>query len=463
MNVLNKLILNNKIFVFLIIFLFSRLIIFYYLEIETNNLNFGYKLLDLSLLTNDFFLSIFHLHNQAPGWNILNGLIAKSFNGNIELIHIAINVLHSFFTLLIIYYAILISKEFQLSEKKQFIIFLFITLNPTIIFYENIFDYNQTIAFIFTQMSFFIIKFFKTGQRKYELYTYISLLFLGFFWVLYHPILILIIFIFFRFFNKAPISFYANVFIIFLISLSPAIKNKIVFNDFTFSSKSGADFSVVFPFPDWLDTCVSREAKSDKNFIKQDRIDKYFPYYEKIYMRNYNRKINHPAAIGEISHFNSVALFPFSKNCKELTIEKILNDPFYYIKDRFKSFLAGHGKFGFDFVYPKPKNWNKYYDGLDKLYKNPSIKLTRQIIIFILCMFIYSVLSYFVLFSKEDKKLRKSLFIIGIIYFYLVAGCTLGTGTEQERYLYNGFIVNILFLIIILKSFKKSSKFFIFD
>ena len=114
-------------------------------------------------------------------------------------------------------------------------------------------------------------------------------------------------------------------------------------------------------------------------------------------------------------------------------------------------------------MYPKPKNWNKYYDGLDKLYKNPSIKLTRQIIIFILCMFIYSVLSYFVLFSKEDKKLRKSLFIIGIIYCYLVAGCTLGTGTEQERYLYNGFIVNILFLIIILKSFKKSSKFFIFD
>ena len=35
MNVLNKLILNNKIFVFLIIFFFSRLIIFYYLGIET--------------------------------------------------------------------------------------------------------------------------------------------------------------------------------------------------------------------------------------------------------------------------------------------------------------------------------------------------------------------------------------------------------------------------------------------
>ena len=137
MNSLNKLILNNKIFVFLIIFLFSRLFIFYYLEIETNGPNYGYKLLDLSLLTNDFFLSIVHLHGQAPGWNILNGLIAKSFNGNIELINIAINVLHSFFTLLIIYYAILISKEFQLSEKKQFIIFLFITLNPTIIFYEN--------------------------------------------------------------------------------------------------------------------------------------------------------------------------------------------------------------------------------------------------------------------------------------------------------------------------------------
>ena len=452
MNELNKLILNNKIFVFFIIFFFSRLFIFYYLGIETNGANYGFKLLDLSLLTNDFFQSIIHLHHQAPGWNILNGLIAKFLNGNLELINIATNVLHSFITFLIIYYAILISKEFQLSEKKQFIIFLFITLNPTIIFYENLFDYIQIISFIFTQMSFFIIKFFKTGQRKYELYTYFSLLFLSFFWVLFHPILILIIFIFFRFFSKAPISFYANVFIIFLISLSPAIKNKIVFNDFTFSSKGGADFSTVFP--DWLDRCVSREAKSDKNFIKQDRGEKYFTYYEKIYMRNYNRKINHPAAIGKISHFNSVAFIPFGKNCWELTIEKIINDPFYYFKGRFKSFLASHGKFGFDFMQPKPKNWNKYYASLDKLYENPSIKLTRQIIIFILCMFIYSVLSYFVLFSKEDKKLRKSLFIIGIIYCYLVAGCTLGTVSEQERYLYTGFVVNILFLVIILKNFK---------
>ena len=69
-------------------------------------------------------------------------------------------------------------------------------------------------------------------------------------------------------------------------------------------------------------------------------------------------------------------------------------------------------------------------------------------------MTVYLTLIYFILFSKKDIRLRKALFIIGLLYAYVVTACTLGTGVEQERYIYTGFISNILFVIIILKKFK---------
>ena len=124
--------------------------------------------------------------------------------------------------------------------------------------------------------------------------------------------------------------------------------------------------------------------------------------------------------------------------------------------DRFKTFLASHGKFGFDFMSAEPKNWNKYYGIFRQSYNISEIKLAKQLIIFILCMLIYFILLKFVFFTKKNKSLRKALFIIGLIYFYLLAICTLGAGTEQERYLYTGFVINILFMIIILKKILKN-------
>ena len=447
-----NIILKNQIFLFFIIFIISRLFIHYVLEISSFELNYGYKLLELNLLTNDFLKSILFLHAQTPGWNIINGLPAIILNGDIIKLTVFFNIFHSLLTFLIIYYSILISREFNLSLKGQLIIFIFIFLHPTVIFYENFFDYNQISTFLFTQMSFFIIKFFKSNEKKYEIYIYLSLFTQGLFWAAFLPILILFIFIVIRFFNKASLNLYLIVVTIFFVSLTPHIKNKVIFGVFTNSSKSLVDTSVMFP--DWLDRCVSPEKKTDPNFKLFDNIEKYFPYYEKIYFKKYNKIISHPAAVGKTSRHNNVAYFPIGENCRKLTKKKIFEDPVFFFNDRFKSFLASHGKFGFDFMWPKPQGWNKYYKFLDDLYKNPKIKLTRQIIIFILCMTVYLTLIYFILFSKKDIRLRKALFIIGLLYAYVVTACTLGTGVEQERYIYTGFISNILFVIIILKKFK---------
>ena len=445
--------LNSYFIYILLIFVISRLFLSFILGIDMNDLNFGYKLLDYPNLQNSFLNSIIYLHSQTPGWNLLNIISFKIFSGNLTIIYLFFNILFSLLTFFIIYYAILICREFDLNLNGEIIIVSFLLLNPTIIFYENLFDYNQVITFLFTQMSYFIIKFFKSNEKKFEILTYVNLLLLSYFWALFQPALILLIFIIFRFFDREYFKNISVIFIIISFSLIPSIKNKIVFDVFTSSSKSGVDFSTIFP--DWLDNCVSSEINNDQEFITYNNIENYFPYYEKIYLDEI-KQISNELIVGNSSKHNNVAYFILGKKCQAHAISKIFDNPSYYVSDRFKTFLASHGKFGFDFMSAEPKNWNKYYGIFKQSYKISEIKLAKQLIIFILCMFIYFILLKFVFLTKKNKSLRKGLFIIGFIYFYLLAICTLGAGTEQERYLYTGFVINILFMIIILKKILKN-------
>jgi len=65
-------------------------------------------------------------------------------------------------------------------------------------------------------------------------------------------------------------------------------------------------------------------------------------------------------------------------------------------------------------------------------------------------MTIYFIIIRFLLKTK-NKSLRNGLLVSAFLYMYLLSVATLAAGTEQERVLYTGFIVNIIFLIIVLK------------
>ena len=53
--------------------------------------------------------------------------------------------------------------------------------------------------------------------------------------------------------------------------------------------------------------------------------------------------------------------------------------------------------------------------------------------------------------SNHSNALKNGLLISCIPYIYLLIVGTFAAGTEQERILYTGFVVNILFLIILLR------------
>ena len=387
------------------------------------------------MLKNDLFNSLIYLHSQPLLWNLFNGIVVKITNGNIELISKFFNVYHYFLTILIVYFSIKILREFYFNKKIDLFIFFFITLNPSIIFFENIFSYAHTTLFFFTLVTYNLIKLFKTNNTKYELYTYLNLLILGLIWVLFQPILLLLVFLSIRFIKNGSKKIFFIFSLIFIISLSPMIKNKLIFGVFTASSKSGQDFGTVFH--DWRNYCG--DPSKDMNI------------YEKKYFKEYNKNFSHPSLIGEKSRYNNLGIIVLGQKCFKLTLKRIIQDPYLYIDGRAKAFLASHGKFAFDYVYPNPIGWKKYYDNVSNLYKNKKIKLLRQVIVFTIKMYIYFTILYFLLFRKIDNKLKNGLLVSSIPYIYLLSVGTLAAGTEQERILYTGFVVNILFFTILLK------------
>ena len=431
----NEFVIKNK-FIFLVfIFFFTRIIIYNYFEIQINTPNYGYHLLDISLLKNDLFNSLIYLHSQPPLWNLFNGIIAKIMNGEINLISKFFNIYHCFLTLLIIYFFIKILREFYLNNKIELFIFFFITLNPSIIFFENIFHYTHTTLFFFTLNTYNIIKLFKTNNYKYEIYIYLNILILIFIWSLFQPILLLIVFLSIRLLRKNSKKVFFAFSLIFIISLSPMIKNKIIFGVLTASSKSGQDFGTVFY--DWRDYCGDPS--------------KEMGIYEKKYLEEYNSTFDHPSLVGEKSGYNNLGIIVLGKNCFKVTLKRIIQNPLVYLEDRGKAFLASHGKFAFDYVYPNPIGWKKYYENVSNLYKNKKVKLSRQAIIFTIMMYIYFTILHFIFFSKNNNELKKGLLVSSIPYIYLLSVGTLGAANEQERILYTGFVVYILFFIILLR------------
>ncbi|MFL2902775.1 MAG: hypothetical protein ACJZ4W_03510 [Candidatus Pelagibacter sp.] len=227
---------------------------------------------------------------------------------------------------------------------------------------------------------------------------------------------------------------------VFIVSLLPSLKNKIVFDTFILSSKSGQDFGTVFY--DWENYC-GHPIKDKEKFIKKYKV-------------NYSRDFNHPSLIGDISHFNNLGLIVLGEECFKKTLNRIKNEPLYYVKGRFLAFLASHGKFGFDYVYPNPEGWDKYYKGLKEVYENKNYKLVRQLVVFALMLMIYSTLCY-VTFSKSYKKIKPGLLLTGLFYTYLISVGTLAGGTEQERIMYTGFFINIIFFATLLDILRKGN------
>lgn len=225
---------------------------------------------------------------------------------------------------------------------------------------------------------------------------------------------------------------------IFVLSLIPMIKNKIIFNKFASST--------------WLGINVASTMNSLKNkqcLYQIINIDEYEKYKKK-----YNREINFPTARAKSGHAhrNSVSQIVLSDRCLKLALIEIGNNPIQYIKGRFIAAFVSHSKFAFEYIYHNPINFslNQLKIFLDE---NLLLKRIKQLSIFSLMIFfyLYFIIKFFV--KNKDSKPQKLIFIIFLFCNFVGHAFN---GYEQERFMYQFTIIYIIFLLEIFE--KLNSK-----
>lgn len=429
---------KKNFFFFIATFLISRVLTYYYFGFKSDYPLGTLHLPNEDLLFNDLLNTIKYWHFSQYFFILFFGFILKISNGNIFFA----NGIWIFYSLIlslgIIYYGVRIGVEFKLSKKQLFFLTFFLIINPNIIFYENYSSpvYIHTTCFLFCQLTFFFIKLFKEKKYFYrEILIYINLLILSLTWSLFHPVLIILIFILIQYFKKKiDLNIFIFFLLIFLISMLPSIKNKFVFNFFGNASNLGSNLSTTLP--DHANQCNGLILEKERWLYNSSNDYNLHPILKSNLQNGIEWNANH---IGNISG---------SKKCLEWSLKKIMNEPITYFKSRLYSFISSHSKFAFEFVVGSPKKLILLLD----FSNNKKIKLLKQILIFIYMSVIYSFFFYFIFLKKNIFNYKKSLFLIFFTYSWILIIGHLLNGYEQERMLYTGFFVHLVFWLSIIKS-----------
>ena len=437
---------NIKNLFFLIIFFFlSRLFVFQVIGYNNTIDFFHYS--NIELLKSDLLKTIYYNHSQPLLLNFFLGLLLKIFNGNLERISLFFYFLNILLTIGIIIFSYKIMRLFLINKKVIYFILLLLTINPNFIYYENYSNpiYSHINCYLYFQLVYLILRYSLKKAFNTEVFIYLTLLVQSQIWSAWQPYLILIIFIFLKIFiSKFNIKSFLIFLIIFLTSLAPSIKNSILFGSFANSSWTGIYLSTVFvPEPD----CAKH------NYILNDDIKNAETNYDKKYLKE-------PSLWGPKSGENNLAIIYMSKRCLRYALNRIVNDPFDYIKNRSVEFFISHSKLSFENVrgapdIGKPKWIIQYLDILDKNFKTP-----KQLIIFGYMLIIYGGYLYIVIkkINADNKFKYANILILFLQTYYILVTHLFNGGYETTRMVYGSFVIQLLFFVNLLNFIKNKKK-----
>jgi len=170
----NQLRVNFKYYLTIIFFYFcSRVLLHIYgVKFDIEPMNYYWQFIDVDLLRNNFFSSIFYFHQIAPFLNIVTGILLKLTN-DIKIISGILFYLVS----IIISINIFNTLIFFLKKKTSLICSLIFLLHPGIIGFENHFYRTHFETLFISFIIYFLISFIYKKKNKYFLYFSIAYLF----------------------------------------------------------------------------------------------------------------------------------------------------------------------------------------------------------------------------------------------------------------------------------------------
>lgn len=434
----------------LLLFLLTRFVIFILgIFPDSDLLSQMWQILNLELLENNLFKSLYYLHYQPPMWNFFIGLFVKTVGPNYKLIALCIYLFNLFCSLLNIFIFLKICNFFSLSKIKTYAcFFIFIIFSASYIFYEN---YGHYTHFTMTIYLFLIVNFLlfaKTEKFFYEFFIYLSALLLVYTWSAFsHPLFIILIFgtiILIKYKKNLKKSIFTFLIAITISSLL-SFKNKIELNFFGNSS--------------WIGLQVIQVLKKweVKNGMCNMEINTNALIYQKKYIENNVNFVNNdPTLIGPLSGWNNVGMIYRTKICLKEGINIVLKDPSSYFSIVKFNFISTHGHYSFDHGF-KPANWNKFFDFLDLPKKNEFTNFlkVRSLQLYYLIFYIffasYLLLSVFNI-KKESLKIEKAVSSLFLIWLWMIVLTHMFAGFEHERMRHIGHFLHAIFFIILIKN-----------
>ena len=440
----------NLILIFLIFF-FSRLVTFFFFEIRpVDDFSGAWQVVNPQFLKNNLSEAILNLIFQPPLFNLIIGIAFKFFEkiSSVVLFFYFFNIIITIFILII---AFRLCKIYQLSNIKTFLLLFFITVNPSIFFYEtNTPNYESIACFILILQFLIFIKYFKKYSLRLLILIYLNFLILTYLWSAFTPVILIIFFGLDLFVNKNFIERQKkNIIIFFLffsLSLLPAIKNFFLFDYFN-SGSLGIGIQIGH---------TTSSIKNDFSIHNECSVlveDKWNQLYYKKYNLNTQliKPSNHPSE--KFNNFNTLGRITKSEYCTKKSLSYIKDNFVLYILARSRELIISHTQFAVDqsFTVGHPKNFEKMKNLLKELHDdNNPYKRIKQFILMFFFLFIYFTIGKRIILEKK-KYLKYSYISVALLYFYFLAVATVFSQYEGARFIHTFYIIQLIFWLIFLK------------
>jgi hypothetical protein len=324
-----------------VLFLISRLIIYALgIRFNTTPLTWYFQYLDPVDLKLHLFQSIFYLHSQPPGFNLLLGIVLNVVPGYEAVVFHIIYMTMGLIVTLILF---LILIKFNISSSVAFGTCLFFAVSPPVILYENWLFYTYPVIFLLILSAFFLYKFIETSRMSYVFFFFVSCALIVLTRTLFQAIWFLFILIGLLFLNRrnakkivmaalVPFSFIAFFY----------IKNYIVFKEASLSSWFGMNLiKMTFTIPQsTLQSTVEDDEVSEIALIKPFRDPEVYREYA-----NFDTNTGIPVLDKEYKstgavNFNHVSYISISRMYYAAAIRLIKKFPVYYGLSIIKAFYT---------------------------------------------------------------------------------------------------------------------------
>ncbi len=351
----------------IIVFILSRLLFFYVgIRFDTIFLAHFWQYIDLPLLKNNLFQSIYYLHSQPPLFNMFLGFVLKIFATNAILVF---NILYLFFGLIFTISLFLLMTKLGVPDKLSAILTVLFVISPACILYENWLFYTYPTATLLCLSALFLHKFLVTQTIKngFIFFTLLSLIVLtrSIFHLLWFVLFVLIL-LFYERYNWKIIAFACCIPLMVILLLYA--KNIYIFGNSTSSSWFGMNLSRM--------TVMNLSENERASLIQQGKISElslippfsglevYQDYLPRIKKTNIP-VLDQEVKVGGATNFNNIVYIDISK--------QYLKDAVYVLIFYPKAYLKGLMLSYWNYFRPSGNYWflkgnRKHIQNMDRFY-----------------------------------------------------------------------------------------------